>query len=396
MPEPARPRVLFVDDEPDLLAGLVRTLRSEHFVLVTATSGAAALDLLQNHGPFAVIVSDLRMPAMDGVDLLGRARAVCPETVRILFTGQLDMDKAIAAVNEGAIFRFITKPCSRVMLALTLKSSVEQYRLVTAQRVLLQQTLHGTVQALTDILALANPLAFGRADRLRQAARELVSALHVDDGWEFEVAAMLSQVGWVALPPAVLKKVHERASLSRGEEAMIERIPKVAEDVLGNIPRLEGVRNILRYQAKHFDGSGDPLDSISGREIPWGARALKLISDVDDIESEGTLPSLAIDALCRRAGWYDPDILEALTAVCKARHTESWTLPVSKLRPGMILGRDIRASDGALLVMRGQEVTRGLQEKFRNFTGGFLGGDSIPVILQGRPDMPAGTGPPQP
>ena len=396
MPEPARPRVLFVDDEPDLLAGLVRTLRSEHFVLVTATSGAAALDLLQDHGPFAVIVSDLRMPTMDGVELLGRAHAVCPDTVRILFTGQPDMDKAIAAVNEGAIFRFITKPCSRVMMALTLKSGIEQYRLVTAQRVLLEQTLYGTVKALTDILALASPLACGRANRLRQAARELVAALHVDDGWEIEVAAMLSQVGWVTLPPTVLEKVHKRAGLNNEEEAMIERIPKVVEAVLSNIPRLEGVRDILRYQAKRFDGSGDPPDGTSGARIPWGARALKLISDADDLESEGIPQSLAFDTLRRRAGWYDPDILEALAAIRRAGHTEFRQLPVSALHPGMILAQDIRARDGALFVMRGQEVTRGLQEKFRNFAGDFPRDDSIPVVLPGRPGMPASTGPAQP
>ena len=183
MPEPGRPRVLIVDDEPDLLAGLVRALRSEHFVLITAGSGADALDLLENHGPFAVIVSDLRMPVMDGVELLGRARAVCPDTVRILFTGQPDMEKAIAAVNEGAIFRFITKPCSRVVLALTLKGAVEQHRLITAERVLLEQTLRGSIKALTDVLGLASPMAFGRATRLRHSVSGLISAMGIVQGW---------------------------------------------------------------------------------------------------------------------------------------------------------------------------------------------------------------------
>src|ERR1022692_2492595 len=167
----ARPRILLVDDEPDLLAGLVRSLRSDLFELAGATSGAEALDLLRNRGPYAVIVSDLKMPVMDGAELLGQARKVSPDTVRVLFTGAPDLERAIAAVNEGAIFRFLTKPCSRVMMALTLKSCVEQHELITGQRILLEQTLHGAIKALTDVLGLTNPLAFGRATRLRRVVR---------------------------------------------------------------------------------------------------------------------------------------------------------------------------------------------------------------------------------
>src|SRR5690242_13315710 len=112
MPGSTKPRVLFVDDEPDLLAAIVRNLRSEHFDVATAPGGAAALDMLRNQGPFAVLVSDLRMPEMDGVTLLQNARKLFPDTVRVLFTGQPDMERAIAAVNEGEIFRFMTKPKS--------------------------------------------------------------------------------------------------------------------------------------------------------------------------------------------------------------------------------------------------------------------------------------------
>src|ERR1035438_5734524 len=162
MPVVSKPNVLLVDDELDLLTGLARALRPEPFNLVVATSGPLALDLLRSRGPFAVIVSDLRMPGMDGVELLGRARTVCPDTVRMLFTGQLDTDMAIAAVNKGAIFRFIAKPCLRTAMALILQGGVEQYNLITAQRVLQEQTLHGTIKALTDILALVSPLAFGQ------------------------------------------------------------------------------------------------------------------------------------------------------------------------------------------------------------------------------------------
>lgn len=387
MQELQKPKVLLVDDELGLLSGLLRALRAEPFQLVTASGGAAALGLMKNEGPFAVIVSDLRMPLMDGVEFLGLARIHCPDSIRILFTGQLDMEMAIAAVNKGAIFRFITKPCLRIVMAHTLRTGVEQYNLITAQRVLLEQTLKGSIKVLTDILALANPLAFGQATRLRQSATDLVSALQIADGWQVEVAAMLSQIGWVILPPAVLEKVHERATLTAEEEAMMLRVPGVVETVLANIPRLDGVRDILRYQNKHFDGSGEPRDFRSGEDIPWGARALKLISDADALDSEGMSASLRFDTLRGRKGWYDPNILDALALVHYARQgSEVRELPLSRLTPGMILTQDIRTKNGMLFVARGQEVTPGLQQRFHNYARSFLNAESVRVIV---PDIPA-------
>jgi response regulator RpfG family c-di-GMP phosphodiesterase len=382
MPELPKPKVLLVDDELHLLAGLVRALRAEPLELVTASGGEAALELLRTHGPFAVVVSDLRMPVIDGVALLGRTRALCPDTVRILFTGQLDTEMAVAAVNKGAIFRFIMKPCIRAVMAYALRTGIEQYNLITAQRVLLEQTLHGSIKALTDILALANPLAFGQATRMRQGVSELVFALGVADGWQVEVAAMLSQIGCVSLPPAVLEKVHARASLTSEEEAMVQRAPGVAETVLTNIPRLDGVRDILRYQGKQFDGGGNPPDCICGEEIPWGARALKLLSDADQLECDGVSAAITFDTLRARKGWYDPAILEALAAVRRVhQNSRVRELPLARLRPGMILAEDVRTSNGVLFVARGTEVTPGLQERLHNFWGGFLNADSIRIIL---------------
>lgn len=387
MAELSRPRILLVDDDTDLLAGMARSLRSEHFELAIATSGAEALDLLRNCGPYAVIVSDLKMPVMDGVALLGRARTASPDTVRVLFTGAPDLDRAIAAINEGAIFRFMRKPCSRVMMAVTLKNCVEQHGLITAQRILLEQTLHGAIKALTDVLGLASPLAFGRATRLRRAVRLVASSVGMADGWQIEVAAMLSQIGCVILPSAVLEKMHGGGGLSEEEEGMVRRVPEVVEQILSNIPRLEGVREILRYQDKHFDGSGPPSGMVSGESIPWGGRTLKLVFDLDKLESEGMPLSLAYDTLRGRAGWYDPVILEVLAKVRSAQESSHVrNLPVSSLRPGMVLAQDVRNRKGTLFAARGQEVTRGLMEKLKIFGPGLLDADWIRVIV----DAPQG------
>jgi response regulator RpfG family c-di-GMP phosphodiesterase len=386
MQESSSPRVLFVDDEPDLLAAMSRTMRSEHYEIVTAMSGAAALRLMQERGPFAVIVSDLKMPQMDGVTLLKRAREIAPETVRVLFTGQPDMNRAIAAVNEGEIFRFMTKPCLRMVMTLTLKGAVEQYRLVTSEKVLLEQTLHGSIKALIEALGLASPLAMGRAARLRQSVSALASALQVSERWHIEVAAMLSQIGCVTLPPAMLERVYRGEKLTEAEQTMIGRLPEVVEQILGNIPRLEPVREILRFLDKHFDGTGRPAGPESGEELPWGSRALRAILDLDALETEGASASLAFDMLRAREGWYDPAIIDALAQVRRNEQSaEVRELPAGSLRPGMVLAQDVKTPAGILFIARGQEVTASLLEKLRNFSSALSGKELIRVVVRTPP-----------
>ncbi|HEY1239789.1 MAG TPA: HD domain-containing phosphohydrolase [Bryobacteraceae bacterium] len=379
-----KPRVLFVDDEPQLLESIVRSLRSEHFEVFTAADGATALEMLQQRGPFAAVVADLNMPVMDGVSLLQKARKLAPDTVRVLFTGQPDLDRAIAAVNEGEIFRFVTKPCPRVLMALMVKSAVQQHQLITAERVLLQQTVGGSIKALTEILSLTNPLAFGRASRLRHSMNALISALGIPVNWHLEVAAMLSQIGSVLLSTATLERVYWGEPLNDEDKEMVSRLPDIVEEILAHIPRLEPVREILRYQNKHFDGSGSPVDSVAGTAIPWGARALKVIIDFDQMETEGSPVSLAFDTLRGRVGWYDPDIVEALAEMaCSRPESDVREMPLSRLRGGMILAQDVRTSKGTLFMARGQEVTPSLLARLANLSQTMPSEEKIRVIVGG-------------
>src|SRR5271154_6113686 len=243
-----RPRILCVDDDPNVLEGLARTLRS-HYIVETANEGTVAIEMLKTAEPFAVIMSDQRMPQMTGTQFLAHARAVAPFSVRVLLTGQADMESAIDAVNEGNIFRFLTKPCSSDLLLAALDSCCQQYLLVTSEKVLLEQTLHGSIKALVDILSLANPLAFGRATRVRKIVEGLMNHFQIRERRPVEVAAMLSQIGCVTLPPETLDKLYKGVALNRGEQTLIERMPAVVEKCLSNIPRLEAVREILRQSA---------------------------------------------------------------------------------------------------------------------------------------------------
>jgi len=360
------PRILCVDDEKNVLEGLTRTLRSLYEV-ETAVGGAQGLERLKTQEHFAVVVSDLRMPHMTGVQFLKEVRRLSPDSVRVLLTGQGDMNSAIAAVNDGNIFRFLTKPCATEILVQALAACVQQYQLVTSERVLLEQTLRGSIEVLTEILSLANPTAFGRATRVKQMIVKLMDHFEIAERWPIEVAAMLSQVGYVTLPARTQEKVYKAESLTEEEERMLERIPQVLEQLLARIPRLESVREILRHHTRRYnDATG--RDQKSRDSIPWGARALKLALDFDILESERE--DHPFDTLRSRNGFYDPTLLEAFAKLYGSSKREILVheLRLRQIEVGMVFGEDVRSSKGLLLIARGQQVTPGLQERVRNFS----------------------------
>ena len=378
-----RPRILCVDDEQHVLDGLARTLRS-HFVVETVTAGAQALEKIRTDEPFAVVVSDQRMPQMDGVRLLAHIRTVAPFTVRVLLTGQADMESAIAAVNEGNIFRFLTKPCSTDTLLKALDACVEQHRLVTSEKVLLEETLRGSIKALIDILSMANPTAFGRATRVRHCVDQLMAHFKIREQWPVEVAAMLSQIGCVTLPPVTLDKLYRGDVLDDSELEMVKRMHTVAEKCLSHIPRIDVVREILHQHTRHYGEGKKRSDADLDEEIPWGARALKVALDFDLLDSGEAHSDHPFAIMRGRKGWYDPQILEALAAMRGSAqdNIQMLELSVREVAVGMVFGEDLKSSRGLLLIARGQEVTPALLERMRNFSPELSIREPVRMILQ--------------
>ena len=383
------PRILCVDDEKNVLDGLTRTLRGLYEV-ETAVGAAQGLETLNARSTFAVVVSDLRMPHMTGVQFLREVRHISPDSVRVLLTGQGDMESAIAAVNDGNIFRFLTKPCATETLVQALAACVQQHHLVTSERVLLDQTLRGSIEALTEILSLANPTAFGRATRVKQMVVGLMDHFKITERWPVEVAAMFSQVGHVALPVRTQEKVYKGEPLTEEENRMLERIPQVLEQLLARIPRLESVREVLRYHTRRYNSDGKGRDQVCGELIPWGARALKLALDFDILESERE--DHPFDTLRSRNGFYDPQLLEAFATLhgSTKRQILVHELRLRQIEVGMVFGEDVRSSKGLLLIARGQRVTPGLQERVRNFSAELGVREPIRMIVKARTDEAAG------
>ena len=361
-------RVLCVDDEENILKAIQRSLRKSYDVR-TAPGGREGLEILRKEGPFQVVVSDMRMPEMNGATFLKHVRQEWPATVRLLLTGYADLDTVVAAVNEGYIYRFLAKPCSTGILTAAIQDAVNQHNLLIAEKVLLEQTLKGSIQALTDILALASPAAFGRGTRIRKLAVAMAEDLALEDLWQLEVAAMFCQVGTITLPHETALKLYQNEILTLQEQAMVARLPLMSLSILGNIPRLEPVLNILNYMQKNFDGTGDPVDRIAGEDIPLGARILKVAAACEKLQSAGASLGRTMDCLRITEGIYDPTIMKSLLRVGGESCTQEAARGVTahELRTGMVLTEDVRSRTGVLLVAAGQEVTVSLLERIHNY-----------------------------
>jgi response regulator RpfG family c-di-GMP phosphodiesterase len=361
--------VLCVDDEPQVLDGLVLNLR-RHYRVSTASSGALGLELVRGMDPPAIVVSDMRMPGMDGATFLSQVREHSPDTIRLLLTGQSDLESAIAAVNQGQIFRFLTKPCNSQSFLAAISAAAEQYRLVTAEKELLEKTLRGSVKALTEVLSLANPLIFGRATRLKQHASELVVGMGVPFSWQLEVAVMLSQIGCIVLSSENNEKLYHGKELTPVEAESTQCVPKISMQLLESIPRLELVCAILEAQEYSFDGSGSPLNAPTGESIPLGARVLKLVSDYDFLEAGGASPTVAINTLQGRKGRYDPKLLKVLARVKNKAAPGIVQVKLADLEAGMLLVQDVMSTAGAVLVPRGHEVSSAILSRLSGLEPG--------------------------
>jgi response regulator RpfG family c-di-GMP phosphodiesterase len=361
-------KVLLVDDDVNILAAYRRVLRGK-LELSVAESGKEALTILKRSDPFAVIVSDYRMPEMDGIEILARARELCPDTVRIMLTGQADMQAAIDAINQGNIFRFLTKPCPSEIFLKQVYAGMEQYRLIHAERELLDQTLKGSIKVLVDILALVNPMAFSRLGLIRNLAKNLAIQLGEKDIWKVELAALLSQIGCVTVPPLILQRAFRQEDLTPQETALFYSHPQIGCDLLKHIPRMEEVAEAINYQMKNFNGSGYPPSSLAGEDIPLVSRILRVAGDFEGLISTSMPEMKAIRIMQEREGIYDPVILDALKAeVIKLEQEKTPVLyAIYELQPGMILAEDILDGNGLILITKYQEITDVLITRLKNY-----------------------------
>jgi len=361
-------KILLVDDEPNVLESMQRQLRNR-FDIKTAQSGEEALEVLKTCGPFAIIVSDMRMPGMDGVQLLSRVKDMYPDTVRIMLTGNADQETAIEAVNTGQIFRFLSKPCSTATLVTALALAARHYKLVIAEKELLNETLKGSMKVLSELLSQSNATIFGAGARIKKLVGRLCKQEPSPHDWQYEIAALMSQIGCITLPPDILHKLYAGVELSPDEREMYEQHPDVGRRLFAHIPRMELVAGMVGMQLFSMDEYEEDPVSPDDAVIYRGAQMLKVAIDYDLLSYQGLSHHAILQRMKKTSGLYNPDILNILAGLKIEKYQgKVVNLKIKDIQTGMIAEEDVFANNGVLVIPKGQFVTWQILQGLYNFS----------------------------
>lgn len=401
--------VLCVDDEPSILSALRRVLRVEGCRILTANSGAEALALLETE-PVDVVVSDMRMPVMDGARLLAEVRARWPGTARVLLTGYADMDATILAINEGQIYRYIHKPWDETELRLTVRQAAER-QVLRRERDRLQQLTQvqneelqvlntgleqrvaertaelgqandrlkknylTTIRVFAGLLEMRSGQLGGHGKRVADLARRIAVAMEVpsDQVQDIFVAGLLHDIGFMAVPDALLAKPVGRYTAD--EMQLYQRHAVLGAQSLMALDDMQAVAGLIRSHHERFDGKGYP-DKIAGSAIPLGSRILAVADTWDDFLhghlTGAQLKQTEAQTLMQRARGvqFDPEVVDVILQVTQVetpRTTKLQAIATDGLAPGMVLGKDLTTPEGVVLLAAGQKLTQGLVDRIRRY-----------------------------
>lgn len=354
--------VLCVDDEPLVLEGLERTLR-QSFEVVTETKPLAALALLEKRETdFVAVISDMRMPLMDGAKFLSCAAEIVPNSTRVLLTGHAELNAAIAAVNTGRIFRFLCKPCAPNDLLSAVEAAAEQHQLRTLEKQLLEQTLTGSVRLLTEVLTLVAPKIFTRSQQLQAYMLHLAHALGRNDAWRFELAACLSMIGCVGLPDETLNRALAGTPLDAQEARSFAEHPLSTHRLLKKIPHVEDVAEMIRLQV-----DGASTHDLSA-DVLLGANMLRVARDVEALVAAGATEAEAVKKLLPSCPAGRLELLKLLGDFTSAPHGDVKELSVTQLTAQMSLEDDVKTKSGAVLIPAKKQLTLLLLERLLRFS----------------------------
>ena len=356
-------KILCVDDEESILRGFQLNLRKD-FELHLASNGVEGLEVFDREGGFALVLSDMRMPQMNGATMLSEIKGRDPEVVTVLLTGHTDFESAMAAVNEGSIFRMLSKPCPPEMLIRVLNDGLAQHDLITSKRILLDQTLRGAVDALAQSLSTAKPLFFGRAQRVRRIANELAETMKIPDAWRVDIASTFSQLAYISIPETLVEDVYYKRELALEVRQMVKQLPNDTQLLIEKIPGLEEVGEILgKLTVQHRFEDDDETG------LRKSASILRVALDFDYYEEQGHDRSLIVQTLKSKKDIYDPEVTDCLSQllVVAEQQFKLEVIPVRKLDVGMRLAQELRLEDGFLVASCGADVDRQLLRVIRNY-----------------------------
>ena len=363
-------KILFIDDDANLLEGYKRNLRT-FFEIETANSAKEGLEKIIAGGNYSVVIADMRMPETDGIKFLSMVKEKNPDIVRMMLTGNADIDTAINAVNDGNIFRFLTKPCAPEILKKSIDDGVEQNRLIISEKELMQKTLLGIIKILSEILSIVNATAFGRAIRVTKMAVKIAEKLKLKDILKVELASMLSHIGCISIPEDILERYFLGLDLMPGEADTLKSYTKMGFELLSKIPRLEQVAKIIYYQEKYFNGTGYPKDDLKEESLPIESRILKILLDFDTLSIKNSKKE-ALEIMKNKRSLYDTKVLDILAEIIieeekSIRAVNISNVNINDLKDRMMLAEDVYTKSGKLLLPKGLEVTSYLKTRLINY-----------------------------
>lgn len=365
MNEHGLPKVLFVDDDPAILASLQRSL-GRHLNLSTAGGGAQALALMRRDGPFAVVVTDMRMPSMGGIQLLREVDREFPDTLRVVLTGNADQQNAIESVNSGHIHRFLTKPCPPATILHAVQDALELWTRRAMERELLEGTLSGSIRVMCEVLGMVHPESALQQHRVARMVRHVVLHFHLEPRWQYEVAALLSQIGCVALDASLLDRRGAGLPLEEQDRELLAAHPALGARLLSQLPRMEAVAEMISRQDEDLgEHLSCRLEELSAGEV--GGHVLRIALAVDLAMRRGKPYHGAVEALLRQPG-FRRDILYALQGLqMEAAALTVRPLRLKELRVGQEFAADVRSLGGVTLVTKGQVLNESMLERLRVF-----------------------------
>jgi len=403
--------ILLVDDEENILHALNRSLRKEGYRILTAGGGREGIAIVEKE-KISLVLSDYRMPEMDGVDFLSEVKKRSPDTVRMMLTGYADMQAVLASINRGEVYRFATKPWNDEEIRLIIRDGIRQYEMVqelwdlqeltqrqnlvlkdlntnlerkVAERTRELERLYGElernffdfVRVFTGLLELKSPYLGGHSKRVAALARRLAEGSKFPPGevLNIEIASLLQDIGTMGFPEGLLKK--RESELDRVEKALIEQHPILGQSALSHIEKLNIVGFLIRHHHERFDGSGYP-DNLRGDKIPVGSRIISIAGFFDELVNppdggEGYSVDGAIHVLeMERGRRFDPELVTRFTdLIHSVRHEEIERdiieIDIGELKEGMVLASDIKTKRGLLLMARGETVRSSHIDKIRRF-----------------------------
>jgi response regulator RpfG family c-di-GMP phosphodiesterase len=271
-------------------------------------------------------------------------------------------------------FAYIIKPFEERELQTALEMALhkhkmerERAKLRNDEHELLEKTLEATVKVLGKILSVVEPQSYEFGQKLKDYMHTCVESLKLDCGWELEVAAALSRIGYVTVPAVVIQKMRAGMALIPAERDTLNRLPEAGRNLLNNFSRLETVARMIYYQNKNFDGTGFPSDSIGGVNLPLGSRLLKILSDLLMLESEGVSKSKALDRLSTSSGTYDPKLLQEVSNALASGPKKGRATALKDLCVGQTLVEAIETPDGTLILNAGNTISPWMLKKLNNF-----------------------------